>query len=173
MDKTTAQQSQDQQFETDSRRREFSVNIPWPHNSSESYKIIFWTQGSAVWVHLVPGSAGSSDSRDTWYLKLQCVCMYCLQHYCCWIQHYHGTGSSDFIIEGAETIDSTEAMGHFNLSRDSALTLLKWASWSAVKKLDYQTYNWRFLLLDIAFRRGVQMFKKSFPPKNLEYFLIC
>ena len=28
VDKTTAQQCQDEQFETDSRRREFSVNIP-------------------------------------------------------------------------------------------------------------------------------------------------
>ena len=41
-----------------------------------------------------------------------------------------------------------------DLSRGSALTLLKRASWSAVKKLDCHTYNWRFLLLDIAFGVG-------------------
>ena len=29
--------------------------------------------------------------------------------------------------------------------------------------------NWEFVILNIVFRRGVQMFKKSFPPKNLIY----
>jgi hypothetical protein len=43
----------------------------------------------------------------------------------------------------------------------------------AIKKLDCQTYNLRFLLLDIAFGERVQMFLKGFPPKNLEYKRIC
>ena len=35
------------------------------------------------------------------------------------------------------------------------------------------TYNWRFLLIDIAFVEGCRCFKKRFPPKNLEYKFIC
>ena len=65
---------------------------------------------------------------------------------------------SNFISAGAETIDCrSNRKFHFkdNFSRGSALILLKRALWSAVKKLDCQIYNWRFLLLDIAFGGGV------------------
>ena len=69
----------------------------------------------------------------------------------------------NFVSASAETIDyRSNGISHFidNLSRGSALILLERASWSAVKKLDSQTYNWRFLLLDIAFGGGCRCSKK-------------
>ena len=67
-----------------------------------------------------------------------------------------------FVSEGAETNRLYRSYGTFhfieNISRGSALILIKRELCSAVKKLDCQTYNWRFLLQDIAFGGGVQMF---------------
>jgi hypothetical protein len=79
----------------------------------------------------------------------------------------------NFVSAGAESIDCTEATGTFhftgNMPRGSALILLKRASWSAVKKVDCRAYNWRFLLLDIAF--GCRSSKK-FPAKKLRIFSV-
>ena len=65
----------------------------------------------------------------------------------------------NFVSAGTETIDCTETTGHFTL----------WTIYQGFP-LDCQTY--KFLLLDFAFVGGVRMFKKSFPPKNLEYKLL-
>jgi hypothetical protein len=52
VDKTTAEQFEVQQFETDPRQelgfRKFSVKIPWFRNSSQSFKIKLFSQQDIV-----------------------------------------------------------------------------------------------------------------------------